>query len=1024
MGQTEFTNGDLEFTQIGSTNTAKVKRAQNADRNILNIPETCTINDIQCTVVEIESQGFYQANGLQKVTIPSTITTIGSEAFRNCGNLKEVTINGENLSTIGYSAFYQCGALAEIFIPGSVTSVGAEAFAYCGSLHEVRFGAPTSSNLPITLGQGAFKNCHSMHSIYLPKNLTAIPDNLLSDCHNFNEIIIPENVTSVGAYAFQNTHDCEIIFLGCGDCGTITIHSTAFQNCNAEDISFLCLSTGGVDIVKPNGDSGTMTWGNNARFHVPCGMENLYTDEITQGSNITIDATNCVSVSRQSGPFCLPETWVGYDNWNLRQQYESVDNTYAAKEAWLKNYNSNPDDDRYPNFVPRKPEHPFYINSEHTVELNHSRHIYPFNSINEGVLKVNAPAGGQLIERDSIIFDGLYTLNVEYKVTKEEGQIYITRNNHDKTNITTLINASNDEVVGNEYKKERNIYIRNIKTQELIPLGLFSNISENQIIEILSNNLTEHDYYELTPDNSNELNYYGPYTDGGVQWNMSSGLSNFGLDISNSNFNQQLQNKASGLYSDGDYVWHVFTYEGKKTATKIQKSTGNVTLHGTDYAYGHVKMHENLGGEIEIVVPATQGQWNFIGAPFNGYDLWSVKIGPGGSDVTIVEFDYNNKQWSNIFSTVDDEINPGEGFLAWPFYDGGIIFSTKRDGHPTLTEVDFALNNDDVVVTKKVDGTAADGRWMALANPYPAKLCVNSFVGDNTSKLQGQGVYILTSEVGDDKQKFAFKPLTDENANKYDLGVGQGFFVNVVENSNPTSITFKKNQLHEYDESTCVHENHNHAKSTTIKEFVKIVMVEGGNETELLFAQNQNSEQGYDIYDANKLFSMDEVAEPYFVTDNIALVKEEVKDLPYYATMNVKSFGEKEVSFKATEIPEGYLVSIIDGEEVISLNNGGVYTTNITAGENADRFKILFGSSVGLEDVENTTSNIQITNSDRTINITTMEKDLNIEVYNALGQKVYETRNYNFTLNNLSAGAYMVKAYNKTSSQTTKVIIK
>ena len=952
FGQTSFDVDSLKltFTVIDATNNyVEVKKKQNDFNNSnvqsLNIPSTVTYNSVTYTVTKIADEGFMQSNALKTLILPSTITIIGNNAFQGCG------------------------ALELVDMPNTVS----------------------------TIGSSAFQECHKLHSIELPSSLTAIRDDLFHSCHNLNEIIIPAGVVSIGEKAFQNTHDVKIIFLGCGDNNhKVTIHSSAFNNCYNDDIEILCLDYV-LQFVDQDGDA--INFGNNTVFQVPCGKSAGYTGIY---NNVTVTEENCISISRQSGPFCLPETWEGYESWSDRVAYEAAGSTYEAKEAWLKNDINDTTDDRYPSFVPRNPEHPFYIKQGDTVELNHSRHIYPFNSINKGVLKVNTQEGGQLIERDSLFFDENYTIEVEYQIYTENSSVFITRNHHEATDITDLIN---NQTTCGDYRYENGFY-RDTETRYL--LDVVRNNDTYSVSEV------DKDYYRVE---NNTIYYYRDLADV-----KSSDINSLTGTPNTNGFWKETVGSVT-------YIKHNITFNEATTTVTIDGS-GNVTLHGTDYAYGHVKMHENLGGEIEIVVPATQGLWNFVGAPFNGYDLWSVKIGPNGSDVTIVEFDYANKQWSNIFSTVDDEINPGEGFLAWPFYDGGIIFSTKRDYGTTsqsvatkILEEDFSLNNDDVVVKKSVSGDNNSGRWMALANPYPAKLCVNSFVDDNSgviyndqdqsTQIQGKGVYVLNTS----NNSFDFKTQSD----KYDLGVGEGFFVNVV-NDGENTITFKKNQLHEYDESTCVHENHNHAKSTIVREFAKIAMVEGGNETELLFAQNEQANQNYDIFDANKLFSMDEVAEPYFVTDNIALVKEEVKDLPYYATMNVKSFGEKEVSFKANYIPQGLTVSIIDGEEIISLNNGEIYTTNIVAGENSDRFKILFGSSVGLEEVEN--PEIKIVNSNRNVNISTSLTNLQIEVYNALGQKVYETKDYNFILNDLSAGAYMVKAFNKTNSQTTKIIIK
>ena len=154
----------------------------------------------------------------------------------------------------------------------------------------------------------------------------------------------------------------------------------------------------------------------------------------------------------------------------------------------------------------------------------------------------------------------------------------------------------------------------------------------------------------------------------------------------------------------------------------------------------------------------------------------------------------------------------------------------------------------------------------------------------------------------------------------------------------------------------------------------------------------------------------------------IPLVKEEVKSLPYYATMNVKSYKNKEVSFKATNVPEGVTVSIIDGGEIIDLSEDVVYTTNISAGENANRFKVVFKNSVGLLDIKEL--DIDITNNNRNVNVSSTENDLQIEVYNALGQKVYETKDYNFTLNQVSAGAYIIKAFNNKINESMKIIVK
>ena len=876
MGQNPFqvqssqSNGksyELTCTIISGTNNVKVSIGNVNEAVNFVIPATVQNNSTTYTVTEIAENGFQNKSNVKGITIPETITKIGTYAFQGTG-LTSVAIPN-SVTEIGAYAFQNCNNLAEVNVGSGVATIGNYAFAN-SNIVEIYFAE--SSN-PVTMGTHVFYACNMLDFIALPK-MNSIPANFFENCGNLDEIIVPAGVTSIGNCAFAQTHDCEIIFLGCGGNGVITIASDAFQNCERDHFEFICLEN--VVVLKV-GDNIFSSFGNGAQMHVPCALVNGYTttyDNNNSNTQLTIDGAKCVSITRRSGHFCLPETWVGFEgDWQDKAGYiqifnDSLNKTpeewYAAKEAWLKNYNDDiPADDRYPDFVPRNPDHPFIIKEGHTVTLNHKRHIYPFNSINNGVLVVNAAEGGEFIQEDV---------------------------------------------------------------------------------------------------------------------------------------------SGSGNVTNQNGVSHV------------------------EYYY----LHENLGGEIEIVVPIEGNAWNFVGAPFNGYNLYALKLGPAVNgqltDATVVEFNYEEggNDWSMNYSYADEDsiISAGEGFLVWPFYDDKIVFSTVEDRRSVVSsqednnsespelkimESNFRLNNDDVVVTKPVSGNAGSGRWMALANPYPAKICLNDFLSENSDAgIQGEGIYVHNAE----DNSFTLQ-LID-----YDIAVGQGFFVNFDESEEKT-IGFRKNFLHEYNEPS--HISPSSAKAVE-KEFIRFAMIEGERESEILFAHNQDAQEGYDIFDANKLFAMSHIAEPYLVVDGISLVKEEVNLLPYYATMNVKSFGNKEVKFRPNYIPEGLSVTLIDGEESIDLLQGQEYATEISAGENANRFKLLIKKSLGLSDAEEL--EVNISNDNRIVNIATSETDLQIEVYNALGQKVFETKALNFSLNNVSAGAYMIKVFNNKASKTQKIVVK
>ena len=72
---------------------------------------------------------FMVAGSLTSIEIPSSVASIGYQAFASCSSLMGVTF-GENsqLTSIGYNAFYGCSSLTSIVIPNGVTSIGTNAF--------------------------------------------------------------------------------------------------------------------------------------------------------------------------------------------------------------------------------------------------------------------------------------------------------------------------------------------------------------------------------------------------------------------------------------------------------------------------------------------------------------------------------------------------------------------------------------------------------------------------------------------------------------------------------------------------------------------------------------------------------------------------------------------------------------------------------------------------------------------------------------------------------------------------------
>ena len=100
------------------------------------------------------------------VVIPSTVTQINYQAFKNMKSLKSISLP-ESLTVIGEEAFSGCSSLENISVPKYVTNINDGAFKDCSSLNDVKLG-----NGLTLLGYKAFENCTSLTEITIPKNVT------------------------------------------------------------------------------------------------------------------------------------------------------------------------------------------------------------------------------------------------------------------------------------------------------------------------------------------------------------------------------------------------------------------------------------------------------------------------------------------------------------------------------------------------------------------------------------------------------------------------------------------------------------------------------------------------------------------------------------------------------------------------------------------------------------------------------------------------------------------------------------
>lgn len=143
-------------------------------------------------VVSIGRSAFEYMN-MKEVIIPSAVTTIGEEAFRECKKLNRVNLPVA-VTTIGAGAFSGCHELKEVNLPDALSEISGGCF-YGTGIEKVALPENIRK-----LSRMCFKNCTNLARITLNDGITAIESEALCNT-KIRRIVFPESLLKVDIQA-------------------------------------------------------------------------------------------------------------------------------------------------------------------------------------------------------------------------------------------------------------------------------------------------------------------------------------------------------------------------------------------------------------------------------------------------------------------------------------------------------------------------------------------------------------------------------------------------------------------------------------------------------------------------------------------------------------------------------------------------------------------------------------------------------------------------------------------------------
>lgn len=440
-----------------------------------------------------------------------------------------------------------------------------------------------------------------------------------------------------------------------------------------------------------------------------------------------------------------------------------------------------------------------------------------------------------------------------------------------------------------------------------------------------------------------------------------------------------------------------------------------------------------------------------------GTHITGSETGTNGLDPTetgnpsMFVYDTLINDWQAVTNTTDTELEAGKGYILMIRGDRKHDLSSHPANDPNA-DVILRANGELLTGEQTFNLDDEEDSFTLIGNPYQASVDFSQVSSTNMNpnffwawdaNRATRGAYVAVDLNNGNNFDDVGNPITPVVATKY-IQPGQSFFVQTVNNGS-ASVTFAEEDKAVEELAVGIFSEEPHT-ALHIKLFSQEAFSNSAREADAVIIKfSEQGNNAVDMMDATKFGNLDE---------NLAVLNE-----LHYLTIESRAFPIHEetialfsngytthdyvFSFSKRDFPENTLAYLVDAytEEQILLNeetNMISFEVDASQPESVavDRFSLLFEvENLSLYEVNADKSLVIYPNpSDGKFTLqlpTTIDKKLQINIYNLLGQQVFqEEKNlssesqFQVEASKLSPGVYWVEAIQQHQKWGTKLIIR